>query len=159
MRRFVKRSALAVTAAVTVLVMTAAPSIAATSYWYGQQNTSSPTLYQTNLLYHTTDFAYPPSTPAAATITTVEYSWRMMFGVPSNTTLNVYLCWGSTDNYCALLSAGTASSGSGGTPAFAGLSARTNFHYTLALTASKTYVLPPPYYPSSFYWMQVDYTY
>jgi len=161
MMKVFRRGALAVMAMIAVLLVGASPSFAATSMWYQSQSTTSPTLYQTNLLYRTADFTYPGSTPAAAAVTSIDWQWRMIYAVPSGTTLRVWLCAGSTDNYCTRVNVDSPqySSGSGNTTAFLNYSARTNFHYSLALVASTTYVLPSPYYPSSFYSVQVNYSY
>lgn len=164
LRRPAPRSLLSVSLSLGLalaLAAPASPALASTSSWSQTQNTTNPTIYQTNWVYYGTPFT-APSTPAGATITTVGFSWTFLYLPPSYpaSPYQVYLCAGPNGTQCLYVSPSwSAQSYTGTTTAFQGFPANTTFQYAVYVQAPTTYVFPSPYKPSRSYSLTVTYTY
>ncbi|WBB80547.1 flagellar protein FlhE [Micromonospora sp. WMMD882] len=150
-----------VVAAVVLAVTlgTAAPAQAATSSWGSTQQTTYPTIYQTNWVYFGTAFTAPAGTPSTGRISSVSWRWEFLNLPPSLTTYTVYLCASTNGTNCLNVTPNWSSQAwSGSTTAFANFPANTTFQYAVYLSASTTYVVNPPRYSRS-YTLDVTYNY
>jgi hypothetical protein len=160
MTRGLSRAIFALLLIIGAFLVPTTAQAATAGQWYNSSQTTSPTVYWTNIVYSGFDIRSTTPVPAGATITSVQFNYKVD-PLPTGTTLYVWLCIGegTGTNQCVKVNTNNLREGSGTTDAFNGVAANQPFRYALALGASTTRSLSPNNFYSNFYSAQVNYTY